>query len=126
MKSVKHFFGVLLLGVAIWIVSPVIAAAAQMLAWAALLIVSAMFLRAIDPLPHDAPDFARLWKGVGFLALLAGVALAIGALSGSRDLLQPLAGLGGRAASAVRRRCDSSASRTLAELDARFRRPANR
>ncbi len=93
MRSVKHFFGVLLLAVAIWIVSPVLPSAAQMLAWAALLVGSAMVLRAIDPLPPEAGTAARLWKGVGFLALLAGAALAIGALSGSRDVLRPLAGL---------------------------------
>ena len=95
MRSVKHFFGVLLLAVAIWIVSPVLPPVAQMLAWAALLIGSAMVLRAIDPLPPETGIAARLWKGVGFLALLAGAALAIGALSGSRDVLRPLAGLVG-------------------------------
>jgi len=52
MNGVKKFFGVLLLAVALWIVSPVIPAAAQMIAWAALLIGSGMFLRAIDPLPR--------------------------------------------------------------------------
>ena len=93
MRSVKHFFGVLLLGVAIWIVSPVLPPAAQMLAWAALLVGSAMVLRAIDPLPSDAGTAARLWKGVGFLALLAGAALVLGVLSGSRDVLRPLSGL---------------------------------
>ena len=93
MRSVKHFFGALLLAVAIWIVSPVLPAAAQMLAWAALLVGSAMVLRAIDPLPPEAGTAARLSKAVGFLALLAGAALAIGALSGSRDVLRPLAGL---------------------------------
>ena len=99
MNSVKHFFGVLLLAVAIWIISPVLPAAVQMLAWAALLIGSAMVLRAIDPLPPSTGTAARLWKGVGFLALLAGAALAVGAFSGSRDVLRPLSGLtagGGR------------------------------
>ena len=48
MNGVKRFFGVLLLAVALWIVSPVIPAALQMLAWAALLIGSGIFLRAID------------------------------------------------------------------------------
>ena len=93
MRSVKHFFGVMLLAVAIWIVSPVLAVAVQMFAWAALLIGSAMVLRAIDPLPAEAGTIARLWKGVGFLALLAGAALVIGAFAGSRDMLRPLAGL---------------------------------
>jgi thiol:disulfide interchange protein DsbD len=52
-----------------------------------------MVLRAIDPLPPAAGTAARLWKAVGFLALLSGTAFAIGALSGSRDLLRPLSGL---------------------------------
>ena len=53
----------LLLGVAIWIVSPVIPVAAQMLAWAALLIVGAMYLHALDPLPHDASGLRAVLEG---------------------------------------------------------------
>ena len=93
MRSVKKFFGFLLLGVAIWIVAPVVPPVAPMLGWAALLVVGAMYLQALDPLPHDASGYARFWKGVGVLALVAGVALVIGALAGNRDPLQPLAGL---------------------------------
>ncbi len=92
MESVRRFFGVLLLAVAIWVVSPVLPATAQMLAWAALLIGSAVFLRALDPLPMAASGWWRLWKGVGVAALVIGVALLVGALSGSRDPLRPLAG----------------------------------
>lgn len=97
MDAVKRFFGVLLLAVAIWIVSPVIPMVAQMLAWAALLIISAIFLRALDTLPADARGFARLAKGVGMIALVAGVAVLVGALAGGRDLFQPLAVLRGPA-----------------------------
>lgn len=93
MNGVKSFFGVLLLGVAVWLVSPVVPPLASMLAWAVLLIVSAIYLHAIDPLPVNAGGFAKFWKGVGVLALVTGVAILIGALSGSRDVLQPLAGL---------------------------------
>jgi len=93
MNAVKSFFGVLLLGVAIWLISPVIPDVAQMALWATLLIVSAIYLNAIDPLPANAHGFAKFWKGVGMIALIAGVSLLIGALSGNRDLLQPLSGL---------------------------------
>jgi thiol:disulfide interchange protein DsbD len=93
MQTVKNFFGVILLGVAIWIVAPIIPAVIQMLLWAALLICSAIYLHAVDPLPHHASGYRKLWKGVGVIALLLGVALLIGALSGGRDVLQPLAGL---------------------------------
>jgi thiol:disulfide interchange protein DsbD len=93
MNTIKRLFGVMLLGLAVWIVSPVIPSVANMLLWAALLVVSAIYLHAIDPLPTNASGFRKLWKGVGVLALLLGVALLIGALSGGRDILQPLAGL---------------------------------
>uniref|UniRef100_A0A1W6ST76 Thiol:disulfide interchange protein DsbD n=1 Tax=Nitrosospira lacus TaxID=1288494 RepID=A0A1W6ST76_9PROT len=93
MESVKHFFGVLLLGVAIWLISPVIPAVAHMLLWATLLIVSAIYLHAVDPLRPDASGFRKFLKGLGMIALLTGVALLIGVLSGSRDILQPLSKL---------------------------------
>jgi thiol:disulfide interchange protein DsbD len=93
MESVRKFFGVLLIAVAIWIISPVIPAMAQMLAWGALFIGSAMFLRAIDPLPESASGWWRLWKGVGMVALVAGIAFIVGAFSGARDVLRPLAGI---------------------------------
>jgi thiol:disulfide interchange protein DsbD len=93
MTAVRKFFGVLLLAVAIWIVSPVIPAMAQMLAWGALLIGSAVFLRAVDPLPVGASGWSRLWKAVGIVALVAGVAVLIGAFSGTRDRPSPAAAL---------------------------------
>ncbi len=98
MQTIKNLFGVMLLGLAIWIISPVISLTVHMLLWAALLIVSAIYLHAIDPLPHNASGFHKLWKGVGVIALLLGVALLAGALSGGRDILQPLAGLRGAGA----------------------------
>lgn len=93
MEGVKRFFGVLLLAVAIYLVSPVVPLAVQMLAWAALLILSGVHLRAMDPLPPNAHGLTRIGKGIGIIALVAGVAYVVGALSGSRDVLQPLSGL---------------------------------
>ena len=93
MNSVKKFFGVLLLAVALWIVSPVLPSLVVMLALAALLVGSGVFLRAIDPLPEHAHAVARLAKAVGVLSLAAGIAMLAGALAGSRDPLRPLAGL---------------------------------
>ena len=93
MDTIKRFFGVLLLAVAIYLVSPVLPVAAQMLAWAALLIVTATCLRVIDPLPPDARGLQRAGKGLGVVALLAGAAYLVGAFSGAKDVLQPLSGL---------------------------------
>jgi thiol:disulfide interchange protein DsbD len=97
MNGVKKFFGALLLAVAIWIASPVLPDAAVMLAWAALLVGSGVYLRALDRLPTEASGPARFGKALGIFALVAGIALLIGALAGSRDPLRPLAGLAGEA-----------------------------
>jgi thiol:disulfide interchange protein DsbD len=90
MEAVKRSFGVLMLAMAVWIISPVIPVSAQMLLWAALLIFTAIYLHAFDPLPHNAHGISRFGKGVGIVALLLGVAYLIGALSGARDILRPL------------------------------------
>ena len=119
MRAVKQFFGVLLLGVAIWIVAPVIPLAVQMLAWAALLIGSGVFLRALDRLPSEASGWRRLWKAAGILALLLGIAEGLGALSGARDPLRPLVGLFGE--SADQRPLKFETVRTLADLEGRVR-----
>lgn len=100
MEGVKRAFGVMLLGVAVWLVSPVLPSVVPMLAWAGLLIVSAIYLHALDPLPPHAGGWQRFWKGCGVLALIAGGALLIGVLAGSRDPLQPLAILRAQAATA--------------------------
>ncbi len=100
MEGVKRAFGVMLLGVAVWLVSPVLPSVVPMLAWAALLIVPAIYLHALDPLPPHASGWQRFWKGFGVLALITGAALFIGALAGSRDPLQPLAILRAQAATA--------------------------
>ena len=98
-QDVKNFFGVLLLGAAIWMISPVIPTIVQMLCWSAMLIISGIYLHAMDPLPTGASGYRKLWKGIGVIALLIGIALLVGGLSGGRDILQPLSSLRMRAGS---------------------------
>ena len=93
MDGVKRFFGLLLIAVAIYLVSPLIPLAVQMLAWGTLLIGCAMWLRAIDPLPHHAHGLSRVGKVLGLVALVAGAAYVVGGLSGAKDIFQPLSGL---------------------------------
>ncbi|MEW5792398.1 MAG: protein-disulfide reductase DsbD [Pseudomonadota bacterium] len=93
MDAVKHFFGVLLLAVAIWMLSRILPAWATMALWAALLIISAVYLRVLDSLPESASGWARLGKGIGVLLLGYGLLLGLGAATGAQDPLRPLSGL---------------------------------
>jgi thiol:disulfide interchange protein DsbD len=94
MEAVKRFFGVLLLGVAIWLTSSLVTAQVYMLLWAALLIVCAIYVLG---LLRVTSAYARLWKGTGVIALVAVVALSIGAFSGEKGIFRSLAQLTGTA-----------------------------
>ncbi len=93
MEAVKRFFGVLMLALAIWIVQSLLPMSVQMLLWATLLIISSSYLHVLNVLPHNATGRQKFQKGVGTLTLLLGVAYLIGALSGAKDILRPLAGI---------------------------------
>ena len=124
MNAVKYFFGVMMLAIAIYLVSPIIPAWVNMLLWAVLLIASAIYLHALDPLPTHASGWARLWKGLGVVLLIGGLSIILGILAGSRDLLQPLdvfkGGAGGTAMAAEQRELAFEKVRDIAELDARL------
>ena len=119
MEGVKKFFGVIMLATALWLVSPVIPLWLQMLGWALLLILPAIYLHALDPLPQNAHGWQRLGKGLGVVFLLGGAAMLMGVLGGARDPLQPLGFLrGGIAAEAHGPAFERVA--TLARLDVRL------
>jgi thiol:disulfide interchange protein DsbD len=90
MDIIKSVLGVLLLAVAIWMLERIIPAQVTMLLWAALLIISAIYMGALEPYGVDAIGWRKLWKGIGLVMLTYGVLLVIGAASGGRDMLQPL------------------------------------
>jgi len=120
MEGVKKAFGVMLLALAVWMISPVVPAVVPMLAWGVLLVFSGIFLHALDALPPHARSWQRFWKGVGVIALIVGAAMLVGALAGSRDPLQPLAGLRGGSAVAATTHPVFEPVRSVAELDARI------
>lgn len=93
MNAVRNVFGVLMLGVAVWLIAPVIPVSVQMALWAALLIVPAIFMHALDNLPADAKPALKFWKGIAIMLLVAGLAMLIGALSNAKSPLEPLGGL---------------------------------
>ena len=117
MESVKRFFGVLLLAVAIWLIAPLIPIGVEMLLWAILLILSAIFLHALDALPHHAGHWHKLWKGIGVFAFLLGIAYLVGALSGARDILRPLGTIGNSGKAEAAASLQFTRVKSLADLD---------
>ena len=93
MNAVKAVFGVLFLGLAIWMLDRVLDVRWIMLLAGALLVASAVYLGALERLADGASGWRRLWKALGVLLLLAGAAEIVGAAAGGKALLTPLARL---------------------------------
>jgi thiol:disulfide interchange protein DsbD len=91
MDAVKSVFGVMFIGLAVYLVSALLPGTVTMLLWATLAIVFGFWLFALTLGSKPAPSVVR---GFGILILVYGAALLIGALAGRTDPLQPLAGLG--------------------------------
>ncbi len=94
MDAVKAVFGVLLLAVAIWMLERILPAAITMLLWALLLIISAVYMGAVDAIKEGTTGWRKLWKGLGLVLLLQGALMLIGLAAGNTDPLQPLRGIG--------------------------------
>ena len=90
MDRLKQGMGVMLLGVAIYLLGNIPDFPVLVL-WAVLLIVVGVFLGATQQLPEDAGGWRYLWKGVGLVLLLWGVLSLLGGVMGNRDVLRPLA-----------------------------------
>ncbi|MFJ2987076.1 protein-disulfide reductase DsbD [Collimonas sp. NPDC087041] len=109
MESIKRFFGVLMLATAIWMISPVIPAIAQMLSWAALGIGYGAYLL------WDKSSSGWLAKAFGVVFMVCGVLQLVGGMTGGRDVLAPLAHLGSTQESA---HTQFIRVKSVAELDA--------
>jgi thiol:disulfide interchange protein DsbD len=86
MQSVKFFFGVLMLGLALWIVTPVIPAWVPMLGWSAL----GLGYGALLLLSKSGRWSAKM---IGVLFAAFGLVQLVGLATGGRDALEPLAHL---------------------------------
>jgi thiol:disulfide interchange protein DsbD len=125
MDEVKRLFGLLLLGVALWMLQSVLPAAFSLALWGALLISAAVMLVSQTRGPADGAWSRSLWRRCSAAVIGAvGLLQMVGALSGGSDPLQPLAHLASRADRAASMASPAPAFVTLhsvADLDAALR-----
>jgi thiol:disulfide interchange protein DsbD len=89
MDNVKAVFGVMLIGIAIWMLERIIPAEIAMLSWAILFIVSAIYLGAFES-TQTKSGWLKLLKGFALVLFLYGLMILIGLMGGSKDMFQPL------------------------------------
>ena len=90
MNTVKAAFGVMMLGLAIWMMERVLPGSVTLALWALLVFLSGVFLGAFEPLPDAPSPTRRLSKGLGVLACLYGALMIVGVTLGGDDPLEPI------------------------------------
>ena len=126
MQRVQRLFGYLLLGVALYFVSPLTSVAVVMGATALLLVFAGLQLGALHALPPKAGTVDRLGRAGAFALLVAGVAYGAGAVSGADDFRRPWSFLAGPVADTEASKVRFQRVDNLAELDASLRASAGR
>ncbi len=122
MDLVKRFFGLALLGVALYLVRSVVPAFVSMMAWATLAIVTGVVLGAFEPVTtKEYEGTARTVKAIGILFVVVGALELIGAASGSLDPTQPLARLAQRGGASAEAGPHFDRVTSVADLDQRLR-----
>ena len=91
MDVIKAIFGVMLLGIAIWMMGRVLDENTTLLLWGGLAVFVAINLNALEPLgQHPSWSSRANVKAVGFMILLYGISLLIGGMAGAKNILHPL------------------------------------
>jgi thiol:disulfide interchange protein DsbD len=91
MDTIKSLFGVMFLGVAIYVLAPLLPAPLMLLLWSALTFISGFWIfsmkgRGGGPIPSPV-------RALGLMLVIYGTLLFIGAAAGGKDPMQPLGGL---------------------------------
>jgi len=89
MDTVKYVFGVLLIGVAIYLMTP-LEEVPILLLWGTFFIVVGVYMGATQAVPEGGSKWRYLWKGFGTVLLIWGILALIGGMQGSRDVMQPV------------------------------------
>ena len=126
MNAVKAVFGVMLLAVAIYLIERVVPEPVALLLWAALFIVCAIYMGALDSLAAESGGWRRLWKGTGLVMLVYGVLVMVGVAGGGGDLFRPLKGIGLLAGEGAERELEFRQVKGIDGLNAELRPAAAR
>lgn len=120
MDAVKNVFGVLMLGVAIWMLERIIPSVVAQVLWGILVIGSAIYLGAAEPIKAEASGWSRLWKTLGVIMLLWGALILVGVAAGGKgSVFAPLTGLnlGGGSAPQAQAKLNFTKIKNISDLD---------
>lgn len=91
MVAIKGAFGFMMLGLAIWMLSRILPGTITLALWAVLTFMAGVFMGGLTTFGPEASPAQKMGKGFGVLAMIWGVLMVLGAVTGGSNPLQPLA-----------------------------------
>ncbi|SFV60507.1 Cytochrome c-type biogenesis protein DsbD, protein-disulfide reductase [hydrothermal vent metagenome] len=92
MDSVKAFFGIMMLAVAIYLLERIVGEFVSLILWATLATTSAVSIGALDSLTQGVSPWRRLFKALGLILLGYSLLLWLLVARGGGDMFKPLSG----------------------------------
>jgi len=120
MVAVKSAFGFMLLGLAIWMMSRILPGSVTLALWAVLVFMAGVFMGGLTTLAQGSSATRKMGKGFGLLAIVYGVLLLLGSITGASNPLRPLANLSlgpGGVTVAESRHIEFQRIKTVGDLD---------
>ena len=119
MVAVKSAFGFMMLGLAIWMLSRILPGIVTLALWAVLVFMGGVFMGGLTTLTAESSAAQKLGKGFGLLAILYGLLLFLGSLTGGSNPLKPLAtvSFGGGVMVAEEKHLEFQRIKTVDDLD---------
>ena len=93
LKTVKSAFGVILVGVAIYLLQRLLPGWITLLLWSALFIGVAVRLGVLNRNPETSGGWSHFARGLGIVSFACGTLLVLGAATGGENVFRPLEGL---------------------------------
>jgi thiol:disulfide interchange protein DsbD len=90
MQTITRVFGVIMLGVAIWMLERILPPFASLILWSILFISSAFFVGTFEPSKEHSKSVFKLVKAFGFIMLILGSIIFTGAIAGAKSIFNPL------------------------------------
>ena len=117
MVAVKGAFGFMLLGLAIWMLSRILPDTITLALWAVLAVMGGVFMGGLTSLTPDSSAAQKLGKGFGFLAIVYGLLMLTGALTGGTSPLRPFGAVAGDTAGVTTADAHQLAFRRIKTVD---------
>ena len=94
MDNVKHIFGIIMLGMAIYFIQRVVADNTALILWALLLTIAPIAMGVLNQQTQDSTAWRRIFRALGLIILGYGILLWVLVAKGGGDMFAPLAGYG--------------------------------